>query len=54
MRIFPRIDMNKLNRIISDTPFLSDLQRDFYAYMLKERKEKILDFSFHLLQGSSL
>lgn len=54
MRILPRIDMNKLNRIISDTPFLSDLQRDFYAYMLKERKEKILDFSFHLLQGSSL
>ena len=48
-RIHPRIDMVKINHIIDDTPFISDLQKEFYKTILKERKEKILDTSLKKL-----
>jgi len=37
-----RIDMDKIKKIIDQTPVISDLQREFYFTMLNERKEKIL------------
>lgn len=49
-RIVPRIDMRKINALIDETPFISDLQKDFYKTMLAERKEKILDKSLQLLR----
>ena len=49
-RIWPRIDMAAINEIIDTTPFISDLQKAFYKTMLKERKERILDFSFEKLR----
>lgn len=49
-RIWPRIDMDAINEIIDTTPFISDLQKAFYKTMLKERKERILDFSFEKLR----
>lgn len=48
-RILPRIDMIKINEIVEETPFISDLQKTFYKTMLKERKERILDFSYQKL-----
>lgn len=48
-RIIPRIDMNKIYQIIEDTPFISNLQKDFYKTMLSERKERILDYSYQML-----
>lgn len=48
-RILPRIDMIKINEIVEETPFISDLQKAFYKTMLKERKERILDFSYQKL-----
>jgi len=48
--IVPRIDMDKIAEIIDKTPFISDLQRTFYKTMLKERKERILDYSYQKLQ----
>ncbi len=48
-RILPRIDMIKINQIVEETPFISDLQKTFYKTMLKERKERILDFSYQKL-----
>lgn len=48
-RIYERIDMEKINRIVKEPPFLEPVQREFYQIMLKERKEKILDFSMELL-----
>ncbi len=48
--IVPKIDMHKINVLIDETPFISDLQKDFYKTMLAERKEKILDKSLHLLK----
>ncbi len=49
-RVVPRIDMAKIEEIIDGTPFLSDLQRQFYMTMLAVRKERILDFSLNALE----
>ena len=48
-RILPRIDMQKLYQIVDETPFISDLKKEFYKTMLRERKERILDFSYQKL-----
>ena len=50
-RIVPRIDMGKIKGIIDYTPFISDLQKDFYLTMLIERKKRILDFSIEKLES---
>ncbi len=48
-RILPKIDMDKIYKIVEETPFISDLQKEFYKTMLRERKERILDFSYQKL-----
>ena len=48
-RILARIDLIKINKIIDETPFISDLQKTFYKTILKERKEHILNFSYEKL-----
>lgn len=48
-RIYGRIDMEQLNKIVEVTPALLPEQRDFYKIMLWERKEKILDYSMEQL-----
>lgn len=48
-RIVPRIDMEKINKLIDETPYTTDLQRKFYKTMLAERKALILDFSYKKL-----
>lgn len=50
-RIVPRIDLDKINKIIDQMPFIDDLQKQFYMTMLKERKVKILDYSLLLLKN---
>lgn len=52
-RLYPRIDMEKIHRIIQEMPELSDLQKEFYCTMLSERKERILDVSYEKLVGRS-
>ena len=49
-RIVPKIDMNRINTLIDETPSISELQKTFYKRMLAERKEKILDKSLMLLR----
>ena len=49
-RIQPKINLEKINQIIDDTPYINDLQKNFYKIMLKERKEKILDASLEKLR----
>lgn len=49
-RITPKIDMNRINTLIDETPSISNLQKTFYKTMLAERKEKILDKSLQLLR----
>lgn len=48
-RILPKINLNDIYSLIDDTPLLTNLQRTFYKTMLKERKERILDYSFNKL-----
>ena len=48
-RIYRRIDMEQLNKIVDETPALLPEQRDYYKIMLWERKEKILDYSMEQL-----
>lgn len=48
-RIVPKIDLLKINAMIDETPFISDLQKEFYKTMLRGRKERILDFSYQKL-----
>lgn len=49
-RIVPKIDMEKIQSIIEETPFMSDLQKRFYMTMLSERKTRILDYSLSKLK----
>ena len=48
-RISERIDMDRIERLIDETPGLTELQRAFYLTMIQERKEKILDRSMQML-----
>ncbi|MDO4544548.1 MAG: CtkA family protein, partial [Bacillota bacterium] len=48
-RITPKIDMEKIHKIVEDTGYISDLQKAFYKTILTQRKEKILDFSLKKL-----
>lgn len=48
-RIAPKIDLEKINDVIDAIPYINDLQKTFYKTMLKERKEKIIDFSLNKL-----
>lgn len=49
-RIVPLIDMEKIETIIENTPFISELQKRFYKTILRERKAKILDCSLEKLR----
>ena len=49
-RILPKINMDAICRIVDETPFISDLQKQFYKTMLQTRKERILDFSMEKLR----
>ena len=49
-RIVPRINMQVIEQIVDETPFISQLQKDFYKTMLRCRKEQILDSALEKLQ----
>lgn len=48
-RIAKRINLNEINMIVDNTPFISEKQKLFYKTMIKERKERIIDFSLEKL-----
>lgn len=47
--IHQNIDINKINKIIDETPYISNIHKEFLKFMIKERKEKIIDYSIELL-----
>lgn len=49
-RVLPRIDMDRINAMIDETPYITELQKSFYKTMLARRKEKILDYSLKRLR----
>lgn len=48
--ISKKIDMDKINKIIDETPFIDDIQKKFFKYILQSRKERIIDFSLNKLK----
>lgn len=46
LRIFPKIDMNKINNIIENTPYISEIRKEFYKKILNMRYEKILKANY--------
>ena len=49
-RITPKLTLSAIENLVNTTPFIGDLQKDFYRTMLAERKEKILDYSLQKLK----
>lgn len=49
-RISDRIDRKKIEKIIDDTPLLSDIRRDFYKTMISNRMDKIIVPSIYRAQ----
>lgn len=43
-RIMPKININDINSLIDETPYITEPQKKFYKTMLAERKSLILDF----------
>jgi len=51
MRVYERIDMERIKALIDETPLISEVQRAFYMHMLRERFEKIIKASYEKLLG---
>lgn len=49
VRITERVDLNRINKLIDSIEDISDLRREFYKTILKERFEKILLKSYNKL-----
>ncbi len=48
-RIVPRIDLERINKIIDEIEEISELRKRFYKTMLQQRYEKILMYSYRML-----
>ncbi|AOY74725.1 HipA domain-containing protein [Clostridium formicaceticum] len=48
-RVFPLIDMAKVQKVVDDTPYISDMQKRFYKIMLQARYENILLVAYKCL-----
>jgi hypothetical protein len=49
LRIFPRIDLLEINRIVDTTEEISDIRKTFYKTMLAERYNQILERPYQQL-----
>lgn len=47
LEVFPKIKLEKINEIIYNTPFISDIRKEFYRKIIKMRYEKILRYSYN-------
>ncbi|MBO6194632.1 MAG: HipA domain-containing protein [Clostridiales bacterium] len=43
LRIAPRIDLKKIDSIIDNTPYITDVRKEFYKRYIKARKSYIID-----------
>ncbi len=50
LRMYPKIDMNKINHIIDETPYISDIRKKFYKKIMEMRYEKILKYNYERLK----
>ncbi len=47
-KIVPRVDLEKINKVIDETPLISEDRKLFYKTMVAERKEQLLDHALEL------
>lgn len=53
IKMTPRVDMNKINRVIQNTPFITDKRKDFYKQYIELRKEYILDRAYECCKNQN-
>ena len=49
-RIFPKINLEEINKIIDETVFISNVRKEFYKKIIQMRYEKILKCSYEKLR----
>ena len=49
-RIFPRININNIEKIIDQTPAIPNIRKEFYKKIIKLRCEKILKYSYEKIK----
>ena len=49
-RIFPKINLEEINKIIDETAFISNVRKEFYKKIIQMRYEKILKCSYEKLR----
>ena len=49
-RIFPRININNIEKIIDQTPAISNIRKEIYKKIIKLRCEKILKYSYEKIK----
>ncbi len=52
LRMVPKINMNNINDLIDNTPYISDIRKSFYKEILKRRYEKILLYAYKKLNNN--
>lgn len=50
LRMFPRINMNRIYEIIDNTPHITDIRKKFYKKIINMRYEEILKHSYEKLK----
>ena len=50
-RMAPKIDLNRINKIIDDTPFINNSRKNFYKEMIGYRKELIIDKALEICKN---
>ena len=47
IRIYPKIEIKKINNIIDEIPCITEIRKEFYKTIIKEKYEKILKFAYN-------
>ncbi len=53
-KLYKKISLDKINKIIDNAPLLSDTRKVFYKTMIKYRKEKVFDYAYSCIQTKNL
>lgn len=54
VRIFPRINLDKINEFINSLPYLTELQREFYSNYIAARYEQIMIPAYEMIMKQDI
>ena len=54
VRIFPRINLDKINEFINSLPYLTELQREFYSNYIAARYEQIMIPAYEMIMKQEI